>query len=70
MLKNLSARGKIILSLILIITLLIGYAVYRDLHKTQVVTGESQTQAETPAGVDLAAQNASVTLEMLDKPKR
>lgn len=60
---TLTARGKIIFSLILIIVLAIaGYCLYKHLHPAQIATGESQVQAETPAGISLAAHNAHVRL--------
>jgi hypothetical protein len=51
---------------------MIGYAVYRDLHQTQLISSESQTQAETPAGISLAAHNAHIGLmqEQLDSASR
>jgi hypothetical protein len=59
---ELTARGKVILSLILFITLcVIGYCGYLHLH-TKPITSESQAQAETPQGVGLAAQNAKVAM--------
>jgi hypothetical protein len=60
--NTITARGKVILSLILFITLcVIGYCGYLHLH-TKPVTPESQRQAETPAGVSLAAHNAKVRM--------
>ena len=60
---NLSARGKFILSLILILVVCVaGYFAYQYLHPAQLVTGESQEQAETPAGISLAVHNAKVGL--------
>jgi Tfp pilus assembly protein PilO len=57
---TLTARGKIILSLILFIMIcIIGYYGYLNLH-TKPITAESQQQAETPAGISLAAHNAKV----------
>jgi hypothetical protein len=58
--NTLKARGKVILSLILfIIICIIGYGGYLRLH-TKPITAESQVQAETPAGISLAAHNAKV----------
>ena len=63
MLKNLTARGKIILSFILITLIcIVGYFTYKHFHPAQLVTSESQQQAETPAGISLAAHNAKVGL--------
>lgn len=59
----LTARGKITLSLIIITVLCVtGYFIYLYLHPVQVLTGESQQQAETLQGVSLAAQNADVSM--------
>lgn len=59
---KLTARGKIILSLILIIVVsILGYAAYRN-ATVQPITVESQKQAETPAGIILAAHNAHVAM--------
>jgi Tfp pilus assembly protein PilO len=59
---TLTARGKVILSLILFIFLcIIGYYGYLNLH-SKPITAESQQQAETPAGISLAAHNAKVSM--------
>ena len=59
----LSARGKIILSLIIfLIVCVAGYIAWQYLHSVQPVTGESQVQAETPQGIDLAAHNEQVKM--------
>jgi Tfp pilus assembly protein PilO len=59
---ELTARGKVILSLILFIILcIIGYGGYLHLH-SEPITAESQVQAETPAGISLAAHNAKVSM--------
>ena len=60
---TLTARGKMILSLILIVVMcIVGYFVYQYFHHAVVVTGESQQQAETTQGISLAAHNAKVEL--------
>lgn len=45
-----------------------GYFIWRYFHPVQPVTVESQEQAETPAGISLAAHNAKVGMmqEQLD----
>lgn len=59
----LTARGKIILSLIIFLILcIIGYFTYLYLHPVQILTGESQQQAETIQGISLAAHNADVPM--------
>lgn len=70
---NLEARGKVILSLILfIIVLVAGYFGYQYFHPAQPVTSESQKQAETPEGISLAAHNAHVGLmqDQLDQASK
>jgi Tfp pilus assembly protein PilO len=60
----LTARGKIILSLIIfLIVCVIGYFTYLYLHPVQIFTGESQQQAETVQGISLAAHNAYVSMK-------
>ena len=39
-----------------------GYFTWQHFHKPQPVTAESQQQAETPQGVNLAAKNAHITM--------
>lgn len=39
-----------------------GYFIYQHFHPAQLITGESQQQAETAQGVDLAAHNAKVSM--------
>ncbi|WP_094605323.1 hypothetical protein SPSIL_002780 [Sporomusa silvacetica DSM 10669] len=39
-----------------------GWLLYQHYHQPQPVTSESQAQAETPEGMDLAAKNAHVTM--------
>lgn len=61
--KILTVRGKITLSFIIITVLFVtGYFIYLYLHPIQVLTEESQQQAETLQGVNLAAQNADVSM--------
>ena len=60
---NLIARREKILSLILIVILCIaGYFLYQYLNPAQLVTGESQQQAETPVGILLGATNAHIPM--------
>ncbi|MCC5465528.1 hypothetical protein [Pelosinus baikalensis] len=73
MLNTLTARGKVILSLIVFIAVsAVGYFIYQYLHPAQLVTPLSQQQAETPQGIDLAAHNAKVTMmqDQLDSAAR
>lgn len=46
----------------LAIVMALGYFVWQYFHKPQPVTTESQQQAETPAGVELAAKNAHIKM--------
>jgi hypothetical protein len=63
MLNTLTARGKAILSLIVfIVACAASYFIYQCFHHGQPVTSLSQAQAETPAGISLAAHNAKVTM--------
>lgn len=63
MIKTLTERGKVILSLILFVVVCIGgYFIYQYFRPTQLVTAESQAQAETLEGISLAAHNAKVTM--------
>jgi len=63
MFNTLTARGKIILSLIVFIAVCAaGYFIYQYFYPAQPVTPLSQSQAETPQGIDLAAHNAKVTM--------
>ncbi len=39
-----------------------GYYLYQYFHQPQAATGESQQQAETTTGVDLAAKNAHIDM--------
>ncbi len=56
--KITSRQALIALGVILLVV--IGYFVWQHFHQSQPVTGESQQQAETPAGVELAAKNAHI----------
>ncbi|WP_196606759.1 hypothetical protein [Pectinatus frisingensis] len=47
-------------ALILIIVSIGAYLIYGHFHPAKTVTTETQTQAETPAGVETAADNAQV----------
>lgn len=54
---------KIIIgALILIILGISAYFIYQHFHPAKTVTTESQTQAETPVGVEQAASNAKVSI--------
>ncbi len=39
-----------------------GYLIWQYFHPPQAITAESQQQAETPAGIDLAAKNAHIEM--------
>lgn len=55
------AHWKYIIGLAVVLALLVfGYFAWQHFHPPQAITGESQQQAETPAGVELAARNAQV----------
>jgi hypothetical protein len=57
-LPNLLLKTKLIIAAIAIIVSGIGdYFLWQHFHQPQPVTGESQVQAETPQGIDLAAHN-------------
>jgi len=61
--NDLSTEGKVIMSACLIaIVGLVAYLLYGYFHPAQPVTTLSQQQAETPAGIKQAADNAHVTL--------
>jgi hypothetical protein len=47
-------------TLVAVIIVIGGYFLYQHFHQPQPVTAESQVQAETPAGISLAAHNAKV----------
>jgi hypothetical protein len=52
---------KYLVGLALLLALLVfGYFLWQYFHPPQPITGESQQQAETPSGVELAAHNAQV----------
>ena len=54
---------KIIVGALAVVILGISaYFIYEYLHPAQPVTTESQQQAETPAGVETAADNANVPI--------
>lgn len=46
----------------LAILLALSYFGWQHFHQPQPITGESQKQAETPAGVELAAKNAHIDM--------
>lgn len=56
-------KKDIIYIVIILIILLIGFFLYKTTHKAQTTTIESQSQAETTTGVDLAAKNAQIQLQ-------
>jgi hypothetical protein len=63
MTDTLTARGKVILSLIIFIVACAAVCFsYQHFHPVQPVTLLSQAQAEAPAGIDLAAHNAKVSM--------
>ncbi len=70
MFKSLTARGKVILSLIIFIVVCAAAVCfsYQYFQPTQLVAAESQVQAETSTGISLAAHNAKVGMmqEQLD----
>ncbi|MDU2063796.1 MAG: hypothetical protein E6713_03060 [Sporomusaceae bacterium] len=60
---NLSKKQQTIVAAVLIVLIGIGgYLFYKHEHHPQVVTGESQHQAESTGGVDLAAKNAHIKM--------
>ena len=60
--KILTRRGKIVFWVIFfVIVCFSAYIIYRNIT-AQPVTYESQRQAETPAGVELAAKNAHINM--------
>ncbi|MBP2635570.1 MAG: hypothetical protein H6Q72_1477 [Firmicutes bacterium] len=60
-LQNVSWRQALI-ALGVILLVAAGYFIWQHFHQPQPVTGESQQQAETPAGVELAAKNAHINM--------
>ncbi|WP_432748241.1 hypothetical protein [Pectinatus frisingensis] len=63
MINFIKEHKKIILiALILIIVSIGAYLIYGHFHPAKTVTTETQTQAETPAGVENAATNADVSI--------
>ena len=63
MINFIKEHKKIILiALILIIVSIGAYLIYGHFHPAKTVTTETQTQAETPAGVENAATNADVEI--------
>jgi hypothetical protein len=62
-LQSLSTKKKLIIAAIAIALLGIGgYFIWQHFHQPQPVTAESQVQAETPQGIDLAAHNNQVKM--------
>lgn len=57
------SNKKLVIHLLASLVITIGgYFLYQYFHPAQIVTPMSQTQAETPAGISLAAHNAKVGL--------
>ncbi len=59
---SLTKRQAILLGVVLLVAVVAGWLLWPHFNQPQPVTGESQQQAETPAGVELAADNAHVKL--------
>lgn len=53
-------QAAILLGVVLFVV--VGYFVWQHFHQPEPVTVESQAQAETPAGVELAAKNAHIDM--------
>ncbi|CQR73288.1 hypothetical protein SOV_50690 [Sporomusa ovata DSM 2662] len=53
-------QAAILLSVVLLCVA--GWLLYQHFHQPQPITAESQLQAETAAGVDLAAKNAHIDM--------
>ncbi|MBP2638671.1 MAG: hypothetical protein H6Q72_4578 [Firmicutes bacterium] len=51
---------QVLIALGVILMAVAGYFIWQHFHQPQPVTGESQQQAETPVGVELAAKNAHI----------
>lgn len=54
-------QAAMLLGVVLLVAL-VGWLLWQHFNQPQSVTGESQEQAETPAGVEQAADNAKVKL--------
>ncbi|WP_371374899.1 hypothetical protein [Sporomusa aerivorans] len=54
-------QAAILLGVVLLVTVA-GWLLYQHYQQPQIVTGESQQQAETPAGVEQASDNARVKM--------
>lgn len=61
MLSLTKRQAAIMLGAVLLL-IVAGWLLYQHFHETQPITVESQQQAETPAGVELAAKNAHITM--------
>lgn len=59
---NKQKRRWLLYATALIIICIVGYFIWQHFHKAQPVTPMSQQQAETPAGVELAAKNAHIAM--------
>lgn len=53
---------QVLIALGVIILVVAGYFIWQYFHQPQTVAGESQQQAETTAGVELAAKNAYINM--------
>ena len=63
MINFIKEHKKIILIALILIIISIGaYLIYGHFHTAKTITTETQTQAETPAGVENAATNADVEI--------
>ena len=61
--RNLVAKYPYLLAIAVVLLVSIaGYAIWHFTHPPQTMTTESQTQAETPAGVEQAANRAHVPI--------
>lgn len=60
--KNITKRQAFIVLGVFLLLAAPGWMLYRNFHQPQPVTAESQQQAETPAGVELAAKNAHIDM--------
>lgn len=55
-------KKLIVYTLVAVVIAIGGYFLYQYFHPVQTVTGESQAQAETTQGIDLAAKNAHINM--------
>ncbi|WP_371374324.1 hypothetical protein [Sporomusa aerivorans] len=59
---SLTKRHAVILLGVVLLVVVAGWVLYQNYYQPQTVTGESQQQAETPAGVGQSADNARVKM--------